>query len=1074
MSYSQLILKDSAEIVWPLDDITPSSSITKSINFINRSLFSYSASINTSATDVFNTPITFGGGKALNFTASSIGLSIPAIGRFSELYSNKDSVISFWFQTSILSSIERPIFKKRGNNNVGLFIKDNYFILKYGNSSEYTEVKADIVDFDEPHHIIASKTKTGLSLIVDGKSYSTSKIGVELSKDNNHSSNDYLDFYGPAQSGWIIDSIALFPNALSEQVSKRHYVYGLGKNVSDDVFYSRGGNLYNFSTGATERLGDINWDYPDEWNITELVDLYLDSEGIRPLSFPQPTFYSSDNNIQTASNRIKFSASSQVTQASYIEINNLSDKIGGGEYPLFVKLKLDGTLPAPYLSQRLFTYGVFPENEIIKFDLFNTSASYVIKVSTITSASLQFPITNPISASNMYIGMSFSSLTKIYFAEQGKSILTSSFSYLSASGYGLDPLISYFPPRRDLVIRIGSSLNYDNTNFSSDVYGIDQFYGTFEKVLVTQTNFVASANYSYLDSYNTPRYDLTYNSDEKRFNIKTYGYGNFNIHCIDISEYIDDDEQFIGSNIVKFGYPDIQSSSQVYLYATLYNYSGSVVYPKTRINQNNYLNFINNRNVVNSYLRFDFEILANNSSYYPPRIKYFQMQTFKSASGRSVMRDDAGPNYTLYQTSSSVVYVPEIRYTPTAFMTNNSGIKLDKTIADFTENILAKPLDPTIIDGLQVWLDARFVNGLNKDNPNDDSRVLSWTDLSDSRNNATTISASAPIYRAQALNLLRVNQSTGSDTEDLDFILPTNVTIKSSPDGVVSGTRGIELTPTASSNDSYIDISFNTASFSTFPSQTYSVVGSIKLLKPQTSSALNANARKIAIYNTSTGSPIFTASSIASTNAAGTYSLSALFTTSSATVRSNIRLYNGSSNPQDIVYWDNIGLYAQTSGSYISSWIPPLSFNDRPTMKFNGSTMVFNTSASSAHPSSLYLVGRNFGDSTFIESGTASILFYTNQEYYVSYGSPQVYPNSSNRDNKFKIFSILDDASTTDLYINGQLIASKNAGSSSINRLIIGRRLRGDIAAVLLYNGKHSTENRQKIETWLNESFDVF
>lgn len=1067
MSYSQLILRDSAEIVWPLDDITSSSSASKPINFFNNNLYSYSASINIDNTNLVGIPIIFGGGTALSFTASSIGMSIPAIGRFSELYENKDSVISFWFQSNSLFHEEYPIFKKRGSDKIGLFIKDNYLIFKYGTSSSYYQVTADLSDFNEPHHLIISKTSGGLYLIIDGRSYSSFQEFVELIPDNNHLANNYIDFYGPPSGAWIIDSVALYPNALNEQTAKRHYVYGLGKNVSDDVFYSRGGNLYNFSTIVTERFADINWEYPDEWSISDLVDLYVDSVGIRSLSFPSPKLHSVDNLLDKSNNSIKFSVSSSATQASYIEINQLNNKIGGGEYPFFIKIKLDGPLPDQYLSQRLMSYGKFPDNEIVKFDLFNDAGQYKIKVSTISSASNSFNI-NDLNSS-IYVGMNFTGFTSMYFCEEGQQIQTASFSYQDESGFGLDPLMSYFPPDSDMVIRIASSLNYNESSFTSNVYDIEQFAGTVERFLITQPEFAASANYSYLEDYRTPKYEFQYNSVESRFKLRSYGYGEFNVHSMAISESLDDSTQIIGANIVKIGYPDIQSSSQVFFYATLIDYDGTVIEPRTRLSQNNYLGFLNNTNLFNKYIKFDFEIFGDDITYYPPRIKSFQMQTFKSKNDSTIIRDSSGPDYTLYPTSSSLVYLPEIRYTPTAYITDISGIKLNKTIADFTENIMPKPLDPRTIEGLNLWLDARFINGLGKQNPDDDSRVLVWSDLSDNFNNA--IASVAPIFRTQSLNNLRMNQLNGADTNNLSFIIAENAGIEASAEGAVSGDRGIKVTPNGVSTNSYIDVSFNTASIGTFANQTYTVVGSIKLTKPQTASALHHNARKIIINNVDGGVENFTASSIAATNTRGVYSLSAVFTTSASTTRSIIRFYNGSYDSADPVYWDNLGVYPVTSGSYVSQWIQPLTLNDFPTIKFDGSTTFMQSSASTAATNSLYIVARNFGESILLQSTTASILYSNSASYFASYGSPQSYSLS---DNKFKLFSILNNGTSASVFINGNFRGTKNTGSLNIDKLFIGKQLRGDISSVVLYEGINSIKDRERIEQWLNESFPMY
>ena len=1071
MSYSKLILRDSAEIVWPLDDITESSSVSRPINFFTENPNSYSASINPAHTNLLHNPIVFGGGTLLSFTSSAIGLSIPALDRFSELFDNKDSTLSIWFQSNNLFTEEYPIFKKRGHPNIGLFIKNNYLIFRYGTSASYVETAADVVDMKEPNHIVVSKSNSGLSLMINGIPFTSINSPVKLDKDSQHIFNNYIDFYGPPQNSWNIDSISIYPNSINSATAKRHYVYGLGKTTSDDIFYTRGGNLYNMSTLATEKIIDINWGYKDEWRIRDLIDLSLEEDGIKPAVFATPRLYSFDNNINKTSDKLSFHVSGSTTQASFIEIDKLYNKIGGGEYPFFVKVILDGPLPNQYLSQRIMSYGKSPDNEILKFDLYNDAGIYKVRIGVSNSSSTSFIITNPTASPTFYVGMKFTGNTVLYFAEAGGNIQSASFASLDSSGYGIDPLTSFFPPPSDMILRIGSSLNYDKESFTDYVYEVEQFGGTVERFLVAQEDFTSSAGYSYLDSYTKSKYEFIYDTNKNRFRVKTYGQGNFIIHSANFAQYIDDNTQKIGANVVKFGYPDINSSSQVHLYVTHSDYTGSTIYPKTKINQINYLDFLNNKNIADTYLTFDFEIFAEDSIYYPPKIKYFQMQTFKNNNDTVIMRDDAGPDYTLYQTAS-VIYLPEVRYTPTIFVTDESGIKLSNTIADFTEKIMGKPLDPTIINGLKLWLDARFINGIGRTGPNDDSRIIQWNDLSENNNHAIqNISASAPIFRSQSLNLLRSNQLNGSDTDNISFITGNNLTVESSTDAAITGVRGIKATPNNSSIDSYVDVSFNTASISTFSNQSYTIVGSIKLDKPQTASALHINARKILIYNTDGSVETLAASSYAATNSKGIYSLSATFSTDVTTIRSIFRFYNGSYDSRDYVYWDNLGVYPIISGSAQYSWVFPLTENDHPIVKFNGNNLSLISSASITHPSSLYVVARNFNDSIFIQSTSASILYSNSASYFVSYGSAQNYAVS---DNSFHIFSIINNGTTTELFIDGVSVGSKNTGASNIDQLIVGKGLKGDIAAILLYDEINSSEDRNRIENWLAESFSIF
>lgn len=1075
MSYSKLILRDSAEIIWPLDDIDDTSTQSAAINFFNDNVNSYSASIYTDHTNLMSSPIVFGGGTLLSFTSSAIGLSIPALNRFSELYDNKDSTLSFWFQTNSLPKDEYPIFKKRGEENIGLFIKNNYLIFRCGTSASYNQVTADLADVKDPHHIILSRNRSGLSMIIDGVSYTNiDGESIRIEGDPSHLDNNYIDFYGPPNGSWNIDTPALYPNTLTNSIAKRHYVYGLGKNVPDKLFYSRGGNLYNFSTIYTERLSDINWDYPDEWKFSELIDLSNDEFGVGPVKYTPPATYSFDNNIDTSSNKYKFSSSASNTQASYIDVDRLFTKIGYNNNPFLVKFKLDGELPVSYLSQRLITIGRIAEQEVLKFDLYNNNGSYEIRVYAIDfSEPAVFTINDVSSSPSFYVGMKFDTFTSLYFSQTGSAIQTASFNYLSASSFGIDPLTGYFPLPPTSLIRIGSSLNYDNTSFNNNVYGVEQFLGSFERFIVTNNDFSASSDYSYIDNYRKNKYEFVYDSSLERFRVKTYGYGSFNIHSINFSEYIDDDNQILGANYIRLGYPNSDSSSAVYFYTTLLSYSGSVIEPQTRLGQDNYLPFINNVNLVDQYLKFDFEIYAEDSLYYPPRIKYFKMQTFKSTNNSTIIKDDAGPEFTLYPSASSV-YLPEIRYTPSIYMTEDSGVKVLNTQADFTENIMPKPLDPRTIDGLKLWLDARFINGLNKNNPSDDSRVISWTDLSGNNNNAVqNVSASAPVFRTQSLNIFRMNQLDGGEGDDTAFIIPNNSTIIPSIEGAISGTRGIEITPNGTSFDTYIDMSFNTASISVFHSQPYTVVGTIKLFKPQTGSAQHIDARKIIVYTTDGVTETLSASSIASANARGTYSLSAVFTTSASTIGARIRFYNGSYDEFDKVYWDNMGLYPVTSSTSQYSWVQPLTLNDHPIIKFDGQSMSLFSTASVNQPYSLYVLGRNFNDGSFVSYSSSGGLYAEDGFYYVDSGSAV---QSASINNEFNVYSILVNSGSATMYINGYMNFKQFTGHNNINDLIIGsgiHPLSGDMAAVLLFDGDHDYQTRSAVENWLDESFNL-
>ena len=141
MSYSRLILKDGADIVWGLDDLkTETASISTPITFLDNSASYYNASVNASATNLIGIPVVFGGETALELTSSvNPCISIPALNLFSELYSRNNYAIEFWLKIDKIPNGEIPILKKRNSTNTGLFLRDSYLIYRYGNSSSFIE-----------------------------------------------------------------------------------------------------------------------------------------------------------------------------------------------------------------------------------------------------------------------------------------------------------------------------------------------------------------------------------------------------------------------------------------------------------------------------------------------------------------------------------------------------------------------------------------------------------------------------------------------------------------------------------------------------------------------------------------------------------------------------------------------------------------------------------------------------------------------------------------------------------------------------------------------------------------------
>jgi hypothetical protein len=251
------------------------------------------------------------------------------------------------------------------------------------------------------------------------------------------------------------------------------------------------------------------------------------------------------------------------------------------------------------------------------------------------------------------------------------------------------------------------------------------------------------------------------------------------------------------------------------------------------------------------------------------------------------------------------------------------------------------------------------------------------------------------------------------------------------------------------------------------------------MLKPQTASALHQNARKIIIYTLNGVTQTLSASSIAATNSPGTYSLSAVFTTTASTTGAKILFYNGSYDLDDIVYWDNMGLYPITASSSQYQWVQPLTLNDRQTIKFDGRMTYLQSSASISQPYTLYVVGRTFNNSVILGNSSSALLYSKDGYYYFNSGSA-AQMNTTNKE--FNIYTAVVDSGSATFYFNGQNIAKKYVGYDSIYSLQIGRGtilggdttyLSGDISSILLFNDVHNNQTRLKVESWLDESLNL-
>jgi hypothetical protein len=156
-----------------------------------------------------------------------------------------------------------------------------------------------------------------------------------------------------------------------------------------------------------------------------------------------------------------------------------------------------------------------------------------------------------------------------------------------------------------------------------------------------------------------------------------------------------------------------------------------------------------------------------------------------------------------------------------------------------------------------------------------------------------------------------------------------------------SGTSSIKLTPTGVSVDSFSHIGGDTGGFrlGMQAGKTYSISGDVYTPNTQVGPLHGTNARKIAVFYKDVDT---TYKSFLSTQgpAVGTARVSLTFTIPAGATEAFVRLYNGSSNTNDIVYWDSILLEESPSvGEYFDgNSLDTLTYTTKWTGVKNNST----------------------------------------------------------------------------------------------------------------------------------------
>ena len=658
MSYTSLILQDSPVSVWNLSE--SSGTVANNDGFLLGN--SYNGTyLGTSGANVkrVKVPIVYGGGQCIKLIGNNIAsLSIPSLDKMSSANRQYSSTLEFWLKISNSVKDERVIVRKP-NSATGLYIKDNYLIFRVGDQDTLA-TSLPIDTFNKPLHIAMSYSPKGISLFVNGvqSSVAISEF-TYFTKTYNVNDEKFL-FFGSSSLGTYIDSVAIYNYAFDSTLAKRHFIYGVGYDISKFSISSKAGTMYSMHMENTAKFYSLSYNSPSSWG----------------------------NNLVIDNNSLEFQRDGYLTTKNYSKIEHvtLSDINYESMYGL-----TNGEILFPhgtslYLSDQKNS---FPNGMISKFDFTGviwTTKQLLFKIESFNNASVSIYAEKVGSNYRIYYSTEFIDGTKqvdtnilstttqitgkVYLGFKELNNVLSLFLYTTTNQYNVSntnlqlPLIS---PSITFGAE-GISPFLDSTVIPSGDININRFtgklnlIGSIKNPLVIPENFVACDNYDY--SYKiTP-------SNEKKLLRYTKGTGRFYVGA-----------NFLGDTVVyphriDLGYGEVTGDKFVKIEAKVSNNTTEIL-PYREVLNGDPIKGLLGTAISNYVVTFNLTLKSEDYDLYPPTLQYFNLNVFKSISSTVEMKSDIGEqNIKITPKSGKDLYLPEVTKTPSMYYGNTTGLKI--------------------------------------------------------------------------------------------------------------------------------------------------------------------------------------------------------------------------------------------------------------------------------------------------------------------------------------------------------------------------------------------------------------
>ena len=683
MSYSAFIFVDSPECIWSLEEQSGTDVLPD--NFVTDPL--YNGVYNTSKISRSSVPITIDGKTSIyNSPTATPGdtlFTIPSIDIFGAAKTTTPYTLEFWMnlgidETTLPDAIsgrmgESKIVGFTGSTETGLYIRDlDYLVFKLGDTGKTIyESSVHVPDFNTPLHIAMIYYTDSIQIIVNGIEGSR-----QIFFDNPLGSYEQrnIEFKFPSKisadavnfSRINYDTIAIYRHSLDSSILKRHYVYGLGKDVPGVLIKSLAGTQYGVNLQKTLPQKQIRYFNRASWTSNVIFNnLSINDYTVSTKKFNAPNFsifrsgYSpTEKDMINSSNEIVFPEN----YFSYVEIPNYEGITGGSTKKVEAKLSIGVSHNNTSVEQTLMHVSSRTNpSKYISFRMVNRVISFYTSNAPTTAL---FTYTVPGTGAASFILSYYVDGGTIYAKILGSS--TSASESISAN---------QLFPMQDAYIRFGSEPAFFGTQIPANILPSDvkRFDGSLLQVDIYDSN-QATANFSsYPTRQQSSMYQMYVDGKIKKHCIATSGTFSFNISLLDLATY---SNLGVLCNSVDLAIKSIVGSAATKIKYSLVRISNGV---ETVIESNKDLRNIHLPKVNSAYkveelmYKVTGTLHSSDTNNYPGVLDYILIQSYptkldSTKSYLEVSSDNAGENIRYYSGQTSSVnnpfkYMPEIDQT---------------------------------------------------------------------------------------------------------------------------------------------------------------------------------------------------------------------------------------------------------------------------------------------------------------------------------------------------------------------------------------------------------------------------